>query len=146
MAAISRVVVYSIPRGDCIVLTSPVILSNVRLNVSFRSAMETTLIHIPNDAANALIRHYPELRRDIDRILAKRLELMINKLQAISFFTMEERILSYLREIGDGGPLITTHEEIALDNGTRREVVSRCLESLEKKGLLKKERGMIELV
>jgi CRP/FNR family transcriptional regulator len=40
----------------------------------------------------------------------------------------------------------TTHEKIANDLGTAREVVSRMLEEFQKSGIVKLSRGKIEII
>ena len=47
---------------------------------------------------------------------------------------MDERLMDYLVEKSADDRLETTHQKIANDLGTSREVVSRLLKDLERKG------------
>lgn len=92
----------------------------------------------------------PTVRARLAAALAERFEGLFGLLEAIQFQSIEERLADYLLErarVGPGRPgvgrLITTHERIASDLWTAREVVSRGLKALEHQGVLRIERGAI---
>jgi CRP/FNR family transcriptional regulator len=58
---------------------------------------------------------------------------------------MDERLRDYLVEKSEHGKLPVTHQKIADDLGTAREVVSRLLKDFERKGILRLSRNLIEL-
>ena len=57
---------------------------------------------------------------------------------------MDQRLAQHLLERGPH--LMTTHQAIADELGTVREVVSRRLKQLEGRGLVRLERGQIEVI
>jgi CRP/FNR family transcriptional regulator len=59
---------------------------------------------------------------------------------------MDQRLLDYLVEKSGNGRLETTHQKIANDLGSSREVVSRLLKDLERKGEVKLSRSEITLL
>jgi cAMP-binding proteins - catabolite gene activator and regulatory subunit of cAMP-dependent protein kinases len=59
---------------------------------------------------------------------------------------LEQRLREYLVENANNQMVVNcTHEDIAKDIGTAREVVSRLLKELEKQGLLELKRGKIHI-
>ncbi len=81
---------------------------------------------------------------------ARHFGAVIELLGAVQFQPIEARLASYLLDhavVRTGGPgrgrLESTHERIAADMWTAREVVSRGLKSLERRGLLHVERGAV---
>jgi CRP/FNR family transcriptional regulator len=54
-------------------------------------------------------------------------------------------LAAYLLAQGGGGPLQSTHQEIATEVGTAREVISRHLKRLEAAGLVRLGRSSIEV-
>ena len=58
---------------------------------------------------------------------------------------MDERLMEYLVEKSGNGMLTATHQKIASDLGTSREVVSRLLKDLERQGKLSLARNSISL-
>ena len=64
----------------------------------------------------------------------------------VAFGRMDERLGDYLIERSENGVLAATHQVIANDLGTSREVISRLLKDLEGKGRVALSRNRIELL
>lgn len=59
------------------------------------------------------------------------------------------RLLDWLKEKQQQYPnkqVVITHQQLANELGTAREVVSRLLKQLERQGSVKNHRGMIEIL
>jgi CRP/FNR family transcriptional regulator len=63
----------------------------------------------------------------------------------VAFGKMDERLTDYLIEKSEKGQLKKTHQQIAQDLGTSREVVSRLLKDFERQGLIILSRNSIKL-
>ena len=59
---------------------------------------------------------------------------------------MDERLHEYLIERSENGRLETTHQKVANDLGTSREVVSRLLKDFERRGQVSLSRSTITLL
>jgi CRP/FNR family transcriptional regulator len=62
---------------------------------------------------------------------------------------MGQRVAAFLLEqsaLEESGTLMITHEMVAKNLGTAREVISRILKYLENDGVLKLSRGQINLI
>lgn len=81
------------------------------------------------------------------RIMMHHLTDVIHVLEATLFERKDRQLINWLNEQlkGKPGTLICTHEQIAIDIGSVREVVSRMLEDLQKKGLVTLSRGKIRV-
>ncbi len=67
-------------------------------------------------------------------------------MQQILFLSFDKRLASYLYDEmvkTNDNKLIVTHDEIAKDLGSAREVVSRMLKYFQKEGFVTLERGKI---
>jgi CRP/FNR family transcriptional regulator len=65
----------------------------------------------------------------------------------IAFRRMDARIASLLlARVGMQNPLRITHQEIASELGSSREVISRLLEDFSERGLIRTGRGEIEIL
>ena len=77
-----------------------------------------------------------------------RLDVLLGLVDAIAFKKVDERLLIKLRELktihGDTIPM--THQKLASEIGTAREVVSRLLKHLESQGTIKLDRGVIQVL
>jgi CRP/FNR family transcriptional regulator len=100
------------------------------------------------DFAHAL-EHSPDLARYLLRRLAERLHALTALTAEVAFNKLELRLACYLGHMFErsrGQSLKLTHEEIAHELGTSREVVSRLLKQFEHQGCLRLSRGTIERV
>jgi len=77
-----------------------------------------------------------------------RFDELLKTVDSIAFHRMDERLLEYLRKNVEvtGDPVIhTTHQDIAYELNSSREVISRLLKKLEQKGIIKLGRNQILL-
>jgi CRP/FNR family transcriptional regulator len=80
---------------------------------------------------------------------AKRFEELLETIDSIAFRNMDERLENYLNNKAESSSsklLGVSHFEIAQDLNTSREVVSRLLKQMEKRGKLRLGRSKIELL
>ena len=78
-----------------------------------------------------------------------RFEEVLDVVDNIAFKAMDERLVFYLkrhREVSNIKVLNLSHQEIAIELNTSREVISRLLKKMEQRGLLKLHRNQIELL
>ena len=67
-------------------------------------------------------------------------------IEEVTFGKMDVRLEDYLIEKAENNQLETTHQVIANDLGTSREVVSRLLKDFERRGQIALSRNRIELL
>jgi CRP/FNR family transcriptional regulator len=92
-----------------------------------------------------LIEKHEEIRAFFFAAISRNFASMIELIQEVAFGKMDERLLDYLVEKSEEGKLITTHQKIADDLGTAREVISRLLKDFERKGTIRFSRNLIKL-
>lgn len=93
---------------------------------------------------------YESIRQLIFETLAFRMSTVMALVEEIVFNRMDHRLAQYLQQkFANGGrPLNTihiTHDQIASELGSAREVISRLLKELERLGALELTRGRISL-
>ena len=71
-----------------------------------------------------------EMRHFVFEIMSRRLAAVMTLVEEVAFGRMDMRLKEYLLEKAEHGVLISTHQKIADDLGTSREVVSRLLKDL----------------
>ena len=78
-----------------------------------------------------------------------RFEEVLDVVDNIAFKAMDERLIFYLKrhkKVANSNKLNLSHQEIATELNTSREVISRLLKKLEQSGLLLLQRNQIELL
>jgi CRP/FNR family transcriptional regulator len=92
---------------------------------------------------------YKSWRNYIFNSYNNRLKEMLNTIDTLAFMNMDQRLLNYLLEkskINTTKQINITHQEIAYELNTSREVISRLLKKLEQGGAIKLHRNHIELL
>jgi CRP/FNR family transcriptional regulator len=91
-------------------------------------------------------RHDP-WREFVFELLSDRLSTVMAVLEEVVFQRMDRRVASLLLDkSGRIHPVKITHQEIASELGSSREVVSRILEDFSQKGLIEVGRGIVEIL
>lgn len=85
-------------------------------------------------------------RNYIFGLVPRRLSNTISMIEEVVFRRMDRRIADYLCRNIQGNSLHATHQVIASDFGTSREVVSRILKDLEGDQLIHAGRSVIDLL
>ncbi|GAB6168114.1 hypothetical protein JCM1393_05740 [Clostridium carnis] len=140
---------YRLKKGDNCFNTIQCILTESEGSF-FADVEENTKVAIlPMDLFKKYILNNPSFLKYLFKNLYKKFENVVDGIEKITFDSIESRLINYLKtKITDsnGAKIIyTTHEKIAADIGSSREVVSRSLKSLEKKEILELGRGKIKI-
>jgi len=139
---------YRINAGDICVLS----LNSMLQKQSFNAVAETDtpvscLVMSANDFHSAM-NGSETFRNFVISTLTERLCEAMHLIQNTAFNHLNMRLacmLGSLFERNQGGVLHITHQELAHELGTTREVVSRILKEFEKNDCVKLSRGKIEL-
>lgn len=105
------------------------------------------MIVIPAHLMEAWMTHR-DWRAFVMNTYAKRFDELLDTIDSIAFHNMDERVESYLRNrsSSSGSAILdVSHQQIAQDLNTSREVVSRLLKQMEKRGMLILGRSKITL-
>jgi len=93
-----------------------------------------------------LVGKHDVMREFVFTLLSHRLTGVMELVEEVAFGRMDERLKDYLSNRSVDGRIETTHQRIASDLGTSREVVSRLLKDLERKGMVRLSRSEIVLL
>ncbi|RRB01224.1 Crp/Fnr family transcriptional regulator [Larkinella rosea] len=110
---------------------------------------KTRLIFIPLEKVDEWICRFPTWKQFVFRTYQRRFDDMIATIDSIAFQKLDERLLTYLKKKTQSCQctvLQVTHEEIAREMATSREVISRLLKQLERVGYLRLSRNKIEIL
>lgn len=108
----------------------------------------TEVLFVPKEKIPELTTAYPQWLDYIFKLYHKRFKELLDVVNAVAFKKMDERLLQFLSkkaEIAQSKELNITHEQIAIELGTARVVVSRLLKQLEKEGNVVLGRNKITL-
>lgn len=86
----------------------------------------------------------PGFRQFVFGVFGDRLADLMGLAEAVAFQRLDQRLAAAL--LGHGSPLLVTHQVLADELGTVREIVTRLLKRFERAGLLLLGRERIELL
>lgn len=105
------------------------------------------LLTLPIQKMDEWIREFPSWYKFILRSWQQKFDELLDTVDSIAFSHMDSRIERHLLQIVriQKVPVIQiTHQQLALELGTRREVVSRLLKAMENDGKIRLGRNLIE--
>lgn len=138
---------YRIEAGDSCVLTASCIMSDIPFPALAVTETEVEALLVPAAAVRAWMTESPAWRNYIFQLVAHRLADVIAVVEEVAFRRMDARVAALLleRATADDAALIT-HQELAVELGSSREVISRILRDLENEGMIRRNRGAIVLL
>ncbi len=140
-----EITLYEIGRGETCILNASCILSNLSYPAQAIAMEAGEMLLIPSNDFRRLVADYEVMRNFVFNILSQRLAEVMALVEEIAFGRMDRRLMDYLVEKSGDNRLAATHQKIADDLGSSREVVSRLLKDFERKGRITLSRNLIEL-
>lgn len=141
-----EILLYAVAPGQSCVQSTLGLLGGEAYSGEALATEDSELVLIPRDAFLALTADSAAFRSFVFGAFAQRVQGMMHLLERVAFQKVEARLAAALLDRADAAGRITaTHQDMAARVGTAREVVSRRLESFEKRGWLKRDRGAVTL-
>jgi len=141
-----EITLYEIGPGETCILNASCILSGSTYPANAVAATEVSVLLVPSADFRGLVTAHEEMRIFVFSLLSQRLATVMELVEEVAFGRMDHRLMEYLVQKSDGNVLESTHQKIANDLGTSREVVSRLLKDLERKQQVRLSRNSITLL
>lgn len=136
-----EITLYRINPGESCVFTVSCIMGSTRFPAIAEADSDIEAIIIPADLARSWVSLSPVWCSFVFSVISKRLASVITLLEEVAFERLDIRISAYLAHLASpqGNSDISlkiTHQQIAAELGTSREVVTRTLKTLDEQKLL----------
>jgi CRP/FNR family transcriptional regulator len=141
-----EVTLYRIGRGGSCILTTSCLLSHEHYPAEAIAESDVEAVAIPISSFEKSLESSRWFRRFVFDGFSTRLTSVIQKIEQIAFTSIDARLATVLIEFDKKGIEKVTHQDIAVELGTAREVVSRHLKRFETEGWVKLGRGQVSLV
>lgn len=139
---------YRIRSGEVCLLSLGGAGSPLQFSSSALIEGETVMLKLPQSIYAGIFSRNVSFQQYILENTMRALNSVMNLSEEIAFHAVDKRVATKILElmsVQGGLVLKTTHEEIANELGTAREVVSRVLKNLTEEGIILKTRGKIEV-
>lgn len=141
-----EIVLYRVLPGESCALTSACLLGGEDYAVEAVAETDIEAVAIPRAVFDDLIGRSPAFRRLVFAAFSQRIGDLFRLVDAVAFQRMDVRLAQKLVELaGQRSELSTTHQQLATELGTAREVVSRMLHEFQRRGWIASGRGSITL-
>ncbi len=138
-----EILLYHVHAGDSCVLTTSCLLGDNNYPAEGFTESEVSAFVIPAHVFHRCLEQSTFFREFVFRNFSKRLADVIKRMESISFGSVDQKLARALLAAGEKNIRIT-HNELALESGSAREVVSRHLKRFETYGWLTLSRGSIQ--
>lgn len=143
-----EITLYRIGRGESCILTASCILSQLPFPAVAVCEETVEAAVIPAGLIRQWLAESALWRDYVFGLVAHRMADIISLVEEVVFRRMDQRIADYLvqHSSDDKQRIEITHQLMASDLGTSREVVSRILKDFESRGLIRVARGSVEIM
>ncbi|RYY24644.1 MAG: Crp/Fnr family transcriptional regulator [Sphingobacteriaceae bacterium] len=143
-----EILLYYIKPGESCIMS---FLAGIHDDTSKISAVveeDAQILMVPVAKASEWIKIYPEWADFIFKQYHKRFEELLSVINAVAFQKLDDRIVELLKKkagIYKSKEINITHQQLAEELGTTREVISRLLKQMEKQQMITLSRNKIIL-
>jgi CRP/FNR family transcriptional regulator len=142
-----EMVLYRLGPGDSCVLTTSCLFSNHRYPAEGITETAAIALTLPASLFHRTVEGSPAFRRFVFASFGEHLASLIALVEEVAFGRLDVRLARHLLDHAGGDDTVQrTHQELATELGSAREVISRQLKELELHGLVRLQRGSLTLL
>jgi CRP/FNR family transcriptional regulator len=134
---------YRVLPGESCILTSSCLLGHTRYQARGIAETNLHLLLLPAQAFHTLLARYDTFRDYVFSLFSERLTDLMQLVSAVAFQKLDQRLATLL--VAKGASVHTTHQALADELGSAREIVSRLLKGFAEQGWVKLGREHIDI-
>lgn len=138
-----ELLLYKVLPGESCIITSSCLLGHADYNARGVAEGTTRLVLLPRPLFDALLMA-PDFRNFVFGLFAERIAELMQLVEEVAFRKLDQRLANLL--LGKGRNLNVTHQQLADELGSVREMVSRLLKGFAEQGLVRLGRERIEIL
>lgn len=139
-----EILLYRVQPGEVCVLSTGCLLGAVEYPASGKVESDLDAILIPGPLFTELLNESPAFREMVFGQFTSRITHLMELVEAVAFGRLDQRLASVLVERGP--EIRVTHQQLADELGSVREIASRILGDFEDRGLVVLGRGRIQVL
>ena len=144
----SEFLMYYLKPGEACALSLVCAAKHEASPIMAKTVVETEVMMVPVDTMSEWMSKFKSWYQFVIESYRSRFDELLVTLDNVAFRSMDERLEFYLKHAKEAQQttlLNISHQEIAQELNTSREVISRLLKKMEQKGLVGLHRNSIEL-
>ncbi len=141
-----EIVLYRVSAGESCVLTTACLLAYEDYSAEGIVEADVQAVAVPRSVFDRLIAQSEVFRRFVFSAYSRRITDLFFIIEEVAFQRMDIRLAHKILELpSDHGRLHMTHQQLAAELGTAREVVSRLLQEFQRRQWVESGRGEIRI-
>jgi CRP/FNR family transcriptional regulator len=140
-----EVFLYRVHAGESCILTTACMLADEAYAAEGIAETEVEAVAIPRTVFDDLTARSSEFRTFVFRTYSRRIAALFALIDDMIFQRIDVRLAERLLELEQNGVIQATHQALAVELGTAREVISRTLGEFQRRGWVETARGEIRI-
>lgn len=142
-----EIVLYRVSAGESCALTTACLMGHDQYHGEGIAETPIEAVAIARGAFDELIANSSVFRQFVFQAFSARMTDLFRVIEDVAFARMDVRLAQKLLQLKNPkGEIEATHQQLAVELGTAREVVSRQLNEFQRRGWLKSGRGVIAIM
>lgn len=134
---------YRVMPGESCILTSSCLLGHTRYQARGITEQALEMVLLPALSFHALLGKHEVFRNYVFHLFSDRLTDLMQLVSAVAFQKLDQRLAALL--VAKQNPIHATHQALADELGSAREMISRLLKGFADQGWVKLAREQIEV-
>lgn len=141
-----EIVLYRVSAGESCALTTACLMGYEEYQAEGIAESDVEAVAVPRRTFDDLIARSAEFRRFVFTAFSVRITNLFRVIEDVAFSRVDVRLAQRLLELaGEKGRIDLTHQQLAAELGTAREVISRQLNEFQRRGWIAISRGAVDV-
>lgn len=143
----NELLLYYLHHGEVCTVSLSCCVDRAKSRVRATAEEDSTIIALPVELLDSWMSKYQTWKEFVMVSMRRRFDELLNTLDSVAFLKMDERLERFFtdRYKNTGSAEFTgSHQDIASSLSTSREVISRLLKQMERKGMISMGRNRID--
>ncbi len=142
-----EIVLYRVRAGESCVMTSACMLAFENYSAQGIAETDAQAAAIPLKVFDQLVGESIEFRRFVFTAYSSRIVELFQVIEDVAFQRIDVRLAEKIIDLAQGEEVVhLTHQQLAAELGTAREVISRQLSEFQRRHWVKQSRGVIQIL
>ncbi len=142
-----EIVLYRVQAGETCIVTTACLMSGVDYDAEGIAESDVAAQILPEPGFRELLGRSEAFRDFVFRAYGSRISGLLMLIDEVAFGRMDRRLAACLLARAKGSGVVTaTHQDLAMELGSAREVVSRLLKEFERRDWVALSRGSVSLI
>ncbi len=145
----NEVLLYYIKPGESCIMSIIAAEKNVAINIRGVVEEDAEIVLIPIEKLNHIRKNYPKWNTFVYALFNEKFVEVIEMVKILTFSNKDKRLEDYLTrkaQLNKSNTILKSHQQIANELGSSREVISRLLKKLEKEGKIELSQRQIKIL